>query len=321
MRRVAVIGAVLVACSSSEPPATDGPGTSSTVTTSDAAAPAASDATVPDAGSDASTVPACPSAGPIETGGALDAAEIDEASGIVASALNPGIFWVHNDSGDSARAFAIDQKGARKLTLAFDTAAAVDIEDIAVEDAADGSSYLYFADIGDNAAARASLVIHRVREPKLAAATTSLTVTSEKMTVKYGDAPHDAETLLFDPLTRELFIATKVVLGSSSIHRVGPFAAGTTATTSRIAGVPVTLATAGEISRDGSRIAIRNYTTSASLWTRAPGESLAAALARTPCKIPIATERQGEAFAFLPDGSGYVTLSEGASSALHFGRF
>ena len=37
------------------------------------------------------------------------------------------------------------------------------------------------------------------------------------------------------------------------------------------------------------------------------------ALAGQPCTIPQKSEPQGEAIAFLADGSGYVTVSEGVN--------
>ena len=57
------------------------------------------------------------------------------------------------------------------------------------------------------------------------------------------------------------------------------------------------------------------------MWLRGPGESLADALARPPCEVRVASETQGESFAFLADGSGYVTVSEGRSESLHVSRF
>lgn len=292
--------------------------------TSDPSAPAATPVTAFDAGAASAEADAaastCPTAGAAESTSPLASAAITEPSGIAASRLNPGVFWVHNDSGDSARAFAVDRTGALLTTLVFDTAPAVDIEDMAIEDAPDGSSYLYFADIGDNAGARSDYLVHRVREPRVGAEA-SITTVSEKMTVRYPDGSHDAETLLFDPRTKDLFIVTKIGFGRAAIHRVGPFVAGGTATTTRIAGVSLALATGGAISRDGSLIAIRSYTSSASLWRRAPGEDLVAVFARAACKVPIAAETQGEAFAFLVDGSGYVTVSEGAQQPLHVSRF
>ncbi len=259
---------------------------------------------------------ACPSAGKTAAAGKVDASEVDEASGIAASARNQGVFWVHNDSGDSARAFALGPDGKLLATLAFDGNQPRDIEDMAIEDDGAGASFLYFGDIGDNDEVREEIVIHRVAEPKLGG-DAKLSATSEKMTVTYADGAHNAETLLFDPATKDLLVATKKLGGPSAIHRIGPFAAGQKVKTEKIAEVDVDLATGGEISRDGRLIAIRNYGRSAFVWMRGPGESVADAMKRTPCKLPVATEQQGEAFAFLPDGKGYVTISEGASPELH----
>lgn len=215
----------------------------------------------------------------------------------------------------------MNSQGKLLATLAFDTAKPRDIEDIAVEDDSPGRSFLYFGDIGDNQGSRTELTIHRVAEPKLTGGTAQLTAISEKMTVSYPDRQHNAETLLFDPSTKDLLIATKKPGGPSAIHRVGRFAAGTKVTTEEIATVDIDLATGGEISRDGRLVAIRNYSTSVFVWVRAPGEGVAAALSRPPCKLPLAPEKQGEAFAFLTGGKGYVTISEGPSPELHVNLF
>lgn len=258
----------------------------------------------------------CPSTGETTTTGTLSSPDITEASGIVASALNEGVYWVHNDSGASATAFALSREGKLLATLTFDALKPRDIEDIAIEDESPDRSFLYVGDIGDNAEVRTQLTIHRVAEPKVGASAT-LTATSEKMTVTYADGAHNAETLLFDPATKDLLIATKALGGPSFIHRIGPFSAGKTVKTEKIATVDVDLATGGEISRDGRFIAIRNYSKSAFVWMRAPGESVAEALTREPCKFPVAAEAQGEAFAFLVGNKGYVTVSEGLNPALH----
>ncbi len=262
---------------------------------------------------------ACPSFGTPTTLGTLESAAIDESSGLAASSLNAGVYWVHNDSGDVARAFAVSSEGKLLTTLSFDTAMPLDIEDMAIEDESPGRSFLYFGDIGDNGLVRKQVTIHRVAEPKVGPAT--LTTPSEKMTVVYPDGAHNAETLLFDPTTKELLIATKVEGGPSAIHRVGPFAAGTTVTTEKIAEVAIDLATGGAISRDGHFIGIRNYAPNAYLWVRAPGESLAAALARSPCKAPLANELQGESLAFQIGNAGFVTISEGKNPELHVTPF
>src|SRR6185503_14763457 len=81
-------------------------------------------------------------------------AELDEISGMSQSRGNPNIFWVHNDSGDQARVYAVNRKGVLVGTYLLDGASAVDWEDMAMGPAPGGRSYLYLADIGDNSARR-----------------------------------------------------------------------------------------------------------------------------------------------------------------------
>jgi hypothetical protein len=272
--------------------------------------------------SDGGEAPACPVVGSTSSPGKISGSgskDIEEISGIVRSTLNDGVYWVHNDSGDSARAFAIGADGKLLAELAFDSNEPVDIEDMAIEDVSSTVAHLYFADIGDNDAERDGIVIHRVVEPKLAGAT-ALDAVSEKMQITYSDGPHNAETLLFDPQTKDLILVTKEKTGQARVHRVGPFLPGGSATTEKIADIDVVLATGGDISRDGRLLAVRNYD-GAWIWSRGANESLATALARPPCPIATADEEQGEAFAFLPDRSGFVTVSEGKAAELHLGSF
>ncbi|MDH3591420.1 MAG: hypothetical protein OER88_06055 [Planctomycetota bacterium] len=110
---------------------------------------------------------------------------VDETSGIVRSPTYPGVFWVHNDSGDEPRLFAIDATGKALLPdflkdrfhvgttgeakeagkklwpgLKLLLAANIDWEDIAL---ADGK--LYVADVGNNGNARRDLGVYVVNEP------------------------------------------------------------------------------------------------------------------------------------------------------------
>jgi hypothetical protein len=279
----------------------------------------------PDASTEDSGIPStddageptnCPVAGESTTPGTVTTPEANEISGIVASVRNAGSYWMHNDSGDSARAFAVTDKGVLQTILSFDTVKPTDIEDVTIEEESADKSYLYFADIGDNNVARKELTIHRVLEPKLDG-TATLTTTSEKMRFVYPDGAHNAETIMFDSVSKELLVATKKVGGPSEVHRVGKFVADSKVTTEKLAEVAVDFATGGDISRDGRFMVIRNPSAVAMLWSRGTGESWKDALARKPCKLPIAKEAQGEAFAFLPEGKAYVTISEGASPALH----
>ena len=109
---------------------------------------------------------------------------IAEQSGIVMSNTYPGVFWVHNDSGDSARLFALTADGhvimpawlsdefipdaasgavgnkQPYLGLVIEGASNIDWEDIAL----DGDT-LYVADTGNNGNARRDLGVYVLPEP------------------------------------------------------------------------------------------------------------------------------------------------------------
>jgi hypothetical protein len=100
-------------------------------------------------------------AGPgLERVGRLEDPAIVEASGIVRSRKHPGIFWVHNDSGNPPALFAVRRDG--KLVRSFRVEAPnVDWEDIATDD----EGHLYLGDIGNNDLRLPLRSIYRVDEP------------------------------------------------------------------------------------------------------------------------------------------------------------
>ncbi|MFO0950915.1 MAG: hypothetical protein U0835_07120 [Isosphaeraceae bacterium] len=63
----------------------------------------------------------------------------------MASRRHPGVFWVHNDSGNPPRLFAVRVDGSLIREYAVQ-APNVDWEDIAVDD----EGHLYLGDIGNN---------------------------------------------------------------------------------------------------------------------------------------------------------------------------
>src|SRR5690554_2937742 len=70
---------------------------------------------------------------PIETG-KLESVDLKEASGSAASKCQPGVYWTHNDSGDDALIYAINEKGEHLGVWAVAGAANKDWEDIAVDE-------------------------------------------------------------------------------------------------------------------------------------------------------------------------------------------
>ena len=103
-----------------------------------------------------------PADGPsaLEPMGRLDVRLVPEASGIVKSRRHPGVFWVHNDSGNPPSLFAIRADGriVREFRLAVPN---IDWEDIAIDD----HGHLYLGDIGNNLGALPIRAIYRIDEP------------------------------------------------------------------------------------------------------------------------------------------------------------
>lgn len=259
--------------------------------------------------------------------GALSSRELDEVSGLVQSRKQAGVIWVHNDSGDSARIFAIDARGQLLAEVELGGASARDFEDIALAPAGSGShDWLYVADTGNNLHLRASVQIYRIAEPELDGHTRHFKRAAHTIEVRYADGAHDAETLLADPRTGDLylvekgpFLARRQQVGVYRIARED--AERGRATAQRVATVALGPTTAGDVLADGSGIAIRNYS-HARFWPRAPDESFAAALHKAGCDLPLADRgEQGEAFGFAADGTSFLTIAEGEGAPLHVTRF
>lgn len=92
--------------------------------------------------------------------GTLEHGPIRESSGLVASKRHPGVFWVHNDSGNPAWLFGVRKDGAliREYRLNVPN---IDWEDISLDD----QGRLYIGDIGNNDVRLPLRMIYRLDEP------------------------------------------------------------------------------------------------------------------------------------------------------------
>lgn len=270
---------------------------------------------------------ACPHSGPGEVVGALASDELDEVSGLVASRRHPGLFWVHNDSGDSARVFAIDLGGELRAEVALEGAGARDYEDIAVLPSRTGADTLVVADTGDNLQRRERVQLYVFAEPELGtAADGRYRLRPRRIEVRYEDGPRDVETLLADPITGDLFLVEKGPLLARrepvGVYRIAASdAAGPSALARLVAKVPLGPVTAGDILPDGSGLALRNYT-HALFWPRLQNEPLERAFAGAGCALALPDRgEQGEAFAFTGDGRSFLTVAEGERAPIHRAQF
>lgn len=260
--------------------------------------------------------------------GPITNASLDEISGIESGVANPNIYWVHNDSGDTARVFAIDAKsGAMLGTYTLSGAKASDWEDIAIGPGpVPGQSYLYLGDIGDNGLSRSAIAVYRVPEPIVtgtAANPVTTTLTGvDTLNLKYPDGPHNAEVLMVDPRTGRMLIIDKTSSGNPAIYSAPTgLASGSTTTLQDVGTLALPsgsgyLVTGADVSPDGTQLAVRTYG-HVYLWNRDPSQDIWMALAQPAVAGPTPDESQGEAIAFHPDGNGYVTVSEGTNQNLH----
>lgn len=238
---------------------------------------------------------------------------INEASGLVNSRSMENYLWSHEDSGNPAEVFLIRKDGADIRKYALPGAQNRDWEDIAIGGGpANGVNYLYIADTGNNNANPSTSVFYIYRIPELNNTGESFRQENlQKISFRYPDGTPDAETLLLDPLTKDLLIVSKET-DKSVLYRL-PFPQSTTTvlTAERVGEVPqVIVATGGDISSDGSEVIIRNYVT-LYYWKRKEGESLSQTLLRNASQtLPYVQEPQGEAVCFDKSASGYFTFSE-----------
>ena len=272
----------------------------------------------------------CPDVGDTQTWGELQSDEINETSGVVVSALSEGVLWVHNDSGDSARLFALAEDGGLLATYTLDTSPR-DWEDLAAgwnEEL--GSESLYIGDIGDNAHRRSSISVLILPEPAVDASQEAISETVSDfstLTLTYpGEEAHNCETLAYDPRTGSLIIVTKSSDGESHVfekpapHEDGTSTELTWLRTLDFGTAPLTGSantTAGAFSPLGDRFIVRTYS-DAWIWIRDGSESLTEALDGEACDAVSPYESQGEAIGFTPDGKGYLTISEGVGSPVLF---
>jgi hypothetical protein len=251
----------------------------------------------------------------------LDQGMMTEISGVAASRKNPGLLWIHDD-GPRSELYLVDTNGQFFATFVFGQSTS-DFEDIAIGPGPQpNADYVYCGDIGDNASLRTEVYVFRFPEPRVTQPSNDLIPAGESViTLVYPDGAHNAEALLVDSISGDLFIATKETgvfhlykatqeqLNSGDVVQLALAQSGNFG--------PVS---AGDISPDGSQIILR-HETEARLWHRKSTESVEAALGRASEHIPVIgtpLEPNGEGVSFAPDSKSYYTISEVFPPVIYF---
>jgi hypothetical protein len=248
--------------------------------------------------------------------------KLREVSGMASSMNNPGLLWVHNDAGNKAEIYLLDQNLDVKLTCTLAGVENRDWEDIAIGPGPDsGRHYIYVGDIGDNDGQRRHKFVYRIEEPVWNKSDPTLAVTSiETITIELDDRPKDTETLLIDPGTKNLYLVSK---RENPVHLYEvkyPYSTREPVVARKVMPLPMSEIVGGDFSHDGKEVVIKNYAY-IYYWRRQPQELIQDVLKTSSREIQYMKEPQGEAITFAHDGSGLYTLSEvgkGNSVYLYF---
>jgi len=141
---------------------------------------------------------------------------IDESSGVIKSRryADKSVYWTHNDSGDSARIFAIEESGKILREVSLNNAQNRDWEEISMDD----KGRIVVCDIGDNFSKHKSFTLYRIPEPDAFDLKESAPA-AQPFHYKYpkDQGPYDAEGLFIHKEFAYLF--TKQ-LGETRLYRL-----------------------------------------------------------------------------------------------------
>lgn len=266
-----------------------------------------------------------------EVAGQLATDALVEVSGVVASARTAGVLWMHNDSGDSARVFAVTTRGEVLGTLSLPGVEAQDIEDIATGPCPDLTMpCLYLADTGDNERQRESLVVLAVPEPEVSpdkppfGSTTADVIWRFPVRIpKEAGGPADVEAMVVLPDASAILLLEKAE-GEARILRYPTPWIPEVLTDLEQAGrlVPPgppgppderSVITGADIHPSGKRLLLRTYRGVFEAVLDPLNERTAERVSREDFRALVLDdlhEPQGEAVAYDAEGTGYWTISE-----------
>ena len=232
-----------------------------------------------------------------------------EVSGLAASVINPGLLWVHNDSGNPAVVYLVDENLNVRLSCRLKGVKNRDWEDIAIGPGPDEHKrYIYVADIGDNSARHAVKYIYRFEEPGARAKDMEITISDfDTLAFTLRGERKDTESIMVHPETRNIYIVSKREKPVHVYELKYPFG-DEILTAEPVTTLPLTQIVAADISPDAGEILMKSYDNI--YYWQMKGRPVAEALKDEPSILHYTEEPQGEAIGFKLDGSGFYTLSE-----------
>ena len=210
--------------------------------------------------------------GVLQVEGRIDHPPIAEASGLVASRTNPGVFWTLCDSGNLPSLYAIDNAGTLLGEFTITGAINLDWETLTLDD----RDRLYIGDVGNNFFPGGWPVrqIYLVEEPTVNPAAEDVVRGALPILhiVRYRRpvAPFDVEAMVY--WKRRLYLVEKVAEGAAGVYALEDLQTKETQSLRPIARLPrMPRVTGASLSSTGRSLALCSYSYTAIYALDPPG--------------------------------------------------
>jgi hypothetical protein len=197
-----------------------------------------------------------PRSGLGEPVGHIRTSAVTESSGIAKSRKFENVYWTHNDSGDSARIFAIEATGKLIRVVYISRANNGDWEDIAT----DNQGQLYIGDFGNNTRRRIDQKVYVIDEPDPRAGDSKRPLNVPVKAVypfRFPDGKFDCEAMFI--LGGRIYIVNKVYEGKTGLYLMDNPVHAKPNVLKRVSDVDELSITAADADPDGTRVALLSY--------------------------------------------------------------
>lgn len=246
--------------------------------------------------------------------------EISEISGIEMLECCDSLVFAVNDSGNPSEVYVLNMRGEIAQTIVMPQGYKNnDWEDITSMQTGH-NGVLFIADIGNNKLLKTSYQIILMFFTFRCNESIPVQIDSLKtLNFTMENNSYDAETLIYDSISGNLYVITKWGEFSKVFEITNPLTRSSKVFPAKYCGkLPLSIITGGDLNAEGDKLLLKTYI-EVCFWYRLPNESFGDMCSRAPdALMPYKTEPQGEAICWSPDSRFYYTMSERKNNATVF---